>query len=60
MFVLVFLLDCHSRGREVALRFEVGMTNSLRMALNCREDGRYYQEIKAKNAYQFANVYGSH
>lgn len=44
----------------MALRCEVKMTNSLRMTLNCMEDGRYYQEIKAKNAYQFANVHGSH
>lgn len=33
----LFLLDCDRRGREEALRHEVGMTNSLRMALNWKE-----------------------
>lgn len=46
--------------REMALRCEIRITNSLRITLNCKEDGRYYQKIKAKNAYQFANVCGSH
>lgn len=40
-FVLVFLLDWRSRRREMALRCKVRKTNSLRIALNSKEDGRY-------------------
>lgn len=40
-FVLIFLLESHSSGTEMALRCKVRMTHSLRIALNCKEDGRY-------------------